>query len=159
MPDVRWLAVAGCPALPTNKWAVQAILPIKEKYVFVNLTPHEIAVEVTVQDPVQIQNLTQIDGPFALLRIPPEPVSARVSTVEEVVGLSDAGGLIVCVSKHTFGQIEGLPEPKPDTIYIVSGMVRDALEGRQDVLAPDTGKTAVRGSNGQVAYVTRLRGK
>ena len=134
---------------------------------FVNLTPHEIAVEVEVQvqahDPVQIQNLTVIQGrhfgPFALLRIPPEPVSARVSTVEEVVGLSDAGGLIVCVSKHTFGQIEGLPEPKPDTIYIVSGMVRDALDGRQDVLAPDTGKTAVRNQQGQVAYVTRLRGK
>ena len=128
---------------------------------FVNLTPHEIAVEVkvTVQDPVQNQNLTQIDGPFALLRIPPEPVPARVATVEEVVGLSDAGGLIVCVSRHTFGQIEGLPEPKPDTIYIVSGMVRDALEGRLDVLAPDTGKTAVRSSNGQVAYVTRMRSK
>ena len=134
---------------------------------FVNLTPHEIAVEVEVMDhdPVQIQNqnLTVINGrhfgPFALLRVPPEPVSARVSTVEEVVGLSNAGGLIVTVSKHTFGQIEGLPEPKPDTIYIVSGMVRDALEGRLDVLAPDTGKTAVRNQQGQVAYVTRLRGK
>ena len=129
---------------------------------FVNLTPHEIAVEVQVQahDPVQNQNLTQIDGgPFALLRIPPEPVPARVATVEEVVGLSDVGGLIVCVSRHTFGQIEGLPEPKPDTIFIVSGMVRDALDGRPDVLAPDTGKTAVRNQQGQVAYVTRLRGK
>lgn len=131
---------------------------------FVNLTPHEIAVEVEVMDhdPVQIQNLTVINGrhfgPFALLRVPPEPVSARVSTVEEVVGLSNAGGLIVTVSKHTFRQIEGLPEPKPDTIYVVSGMVRDALKGRDDVLAPDTGKTAVR-NFGQVAYVTRLRGK
>ena len=128
---------------------------------FVNLTPHEIAVEVEVMDhdPVQIQNLTVINGPFALLRIPPEPVSARVSTVEEVVGLSNAGGLIVTVSRHTFGQIEGLPEPKPDTIFIVSGMVRDALDGRDDVLAPDTGKTVVRNQQGQVAYVTRLRGK
>lgn len=128
---------------------------------FVNLTPHEIKLKVQVEahDPVQNQNLTQIDGPFALLRIPPEPVPARVTSIEEVIGLSDAGGLIVCVSRHTFGQIEGLPEPKPDTIYIVSGMVQDAIEGRQDVLAPDTGKTAVRISNGQMAYVTRLRGK
>ena len=132
---------------------------------FVNLTPHEIAVEVevTVHDPVQIQNLTVINGrhfgPFALLRVPPEPVSARVSTVEEVVGMSNAGGLIVTVSKHTFVQIEGLPEPKPDTIYVVSGMVRDALDGRPDVFTPDTGKSAVRNQQGQVAYVTRLRGK
>ena len=132
---------------------------------FVNLTPHEIAVEVEVMDhdTVHLPNLTVINGrhfgPFALLRVPPEPVSARVSTVEEVVGLSNAGGLIVTVSKHTFGKIEGLPEPKPDTIFVVSGMVRDALEGRQDVLAPDTGKTAVRNQQGQVTYVTRLRGK
>lgn len=132
---------------------------------FVNLTPHEIAVEVEVMDhdPVQLQNLTVINGrhfgPFALLRIPPEPVSARVSSVEEVVGLSNAGGLIVTVSRHTFGKIENLPDPKPDTIFIVSGMVRDALEGRQDVLAPDKGKTAVRNQQGQVTYVTRLRGK
>ena len=134
---------------------------------FVNLTPHGIAVEVEVEvmdhDTVHLPNLTVINGrhfgPFALLRVPPEPVSARVSTVEEVVGLSNAGGLIVTVSKHTFGKIEGLPEPKPDTIFVVSGMVRDALEGRQDVLAPDTGKTAVRNQQGQVTYVTRLRGK
>ncbi len=132
---------------------------------FVNLTPHEIAVEVEVMDhdTVHLPNLTVINGrhfgPFALLRVPHEPVSARVSTVEEVVGLSNAGGLIVTVSKHTFGKIEGLPEPKPDTIFVVSGMARDALEGRPDVLAPDTGKTAVRNQQGQVAYVTRLRGK
>ena len=131
---------------------------------FVNLTPHEIAVEVEVMDhdTVHLPNLTVINGrhfgPFALLRVPPEPVSARVSTVEEVVGLSNAGGLIVTVSKHTFGKIEGLPEPKPDTIFVVSGMVRDALDGRPDVFAPDTGKSAVR-QQGQVEFVTCLRTK
>ena len=131
---------------------------------FVNLTPHEIAVEVEVtdHDPVQIQNLTVINGrhfgPFALLRVPPEPVSARVSTVEEVVGLSNAGGLIVTVSRHTFGKIENLPEPQAGVVFIVSGMVRDALDGRPDVFAPDTGKSAVR-QQGQVEFVTRLRGK
>ena len=103
--------------------------------------------------------MAEMTAPFTLLRIPPEPLPARVTTVEEVVGLSDAGGLIVTVSRHTFRQIEGLPEPKPDTIFIVSGMVRDALEGRQDVLAPDTGKTAIRNQQGQVHFVTRLRGK
>ena len=130
---------------------------------FVNLTPHEIKlkVQVEVHDPVQNQNqnLTQIDGPFALLRIPPEPVSARVSTIKEIVELIKSDGLIVTVRKHTFKQIEGLPEPKPDTIYIVSGMVRDVLDGRPDVLAPDTGKTSVRNQRGQVASVARLRGK
>jgi len=80
------------------------------------------------------------------LRIPPKPVSARVSSIEEVVGRSNADGLVVTVSRYTFGKVENLPEPKPNTIYIVSGMVRDAL----DVLARDTGKTAVRLSNGQV---------
>jgi hypothetical protein len=114
---------------------------------FVNLTQHTILVEVQVQDTFQI------------ISIEPEPVSAVVAAVEEVIGLVESGECIATVSRHTFGQIEGLPEPKPDTIFIVSGMVRDALDGRPDVLAPDTGKTAVRNQQGQVAYVTRLRGK
>ena len=132
---------------------------------FVNLTPHEIAVEVEVMDhdTVHLPNLTVINGrhfgPFALLRIPPEPVSARVTTIEEVIGLVKAGGCIATVSRHTFGKIEGLPDPKPDTIYIVSGMVRDALDGRPDVFAPDTGKSAVRNQQGRVEFVTCLRTK
>jgi len=112
---------------------------------FINLTPHEIAVEVP----------DFITGGTRILAIAPEPQPARVAAVETLVGYMYG----VEVSKHTFGKVENLPEPQPGIAYIVSGMVRDALKGRDDVLAPDTGKTAVRSSNGQVDYVTRLRTK
>ena len=118
---------------------------------FVNLTPHEIMVEVEVED---------CPSEFRILPIPPNPQGpARVTAIEDVVGLADSGGYTVTVSRHTFGQVENLPEPQKGTIFIVSGMVRDALDGRPDVLAPDTGKTAVRNQKGQVEYVTRLRTK
>ena len=38
------------------------------------------------------------------------------------------------ISNLTFGQVEGMPEPKKDTIYIVSKITADALkeQGRMD---------------------------
>ena len=83
--------------------------------------------------------------------IPLYAIKAGLLTVAKAGKINAFSGRIL--------EIEGLPEPKPDTIFVVSGMVRDALEGRPDVLAPDTGKTAVRNQQGQVTYVTRLRGK
>ena len=69
---------------------------------FINLTPNVI--KVKVQDTAQ--------GTFHIRACAPEPVSARVAAVEEVIGLIDTTGLTFTVSKHTFGQIEGLPEPQ-----------------------------------------------
>lgn len=115
---------------------------------FINLTPHVIKVQV--QDTAR--------GTFHIRAYAPEPVSARVAAVEEVIGLIDTTGLTFTVSRHTFGKIENLPEPQPGVVFIVSGMVRDALDGRPDVFAPDTGKSAVR-QQGQVEFVTCLRGK
>ncbi len=112
---------------------------------FINLTPHEIKVQVPDYE----------TGGSRILAIEPEPQPARVAAVETLVGYMYG----VEISKHTFGKVENLPEPQQGVAFIVSGMVRDALKGRPDVLAPDTGKTAVRNQQGQVAYVTRLRTK
>jgi len=55
--------------------------------------------------------------------------------------------------------IEGLPPVIGGTVYLVSRMVRDALgSDRPDILAPDTGGTAVRNEKGQIKAVTRLIG-
>jgi hypothetical protein len=55
--------------------------------------------------------------------------------------------------RQTTGQVSGLPEAQPDTIYIVSGMVLAAMNGsRPDVVAPDTGPDAIR-ENGQIVAV------
>ena len=55
------------------------------------------------------------------------------------------------VSYQCFGKVEGLPEPQPNTRYIVSGIVLAALSGtRPDVVAPATGHpAAVRTEDGK----------
>lgn len=43
-----------------------------------------------------------------------------------------------CVCGVIYGDIENLPEPQPDTLYIVSQMVWNVCD-RDDVVAPATG--------------------
>ncbi len=53
------------------------------------------------------------------------------------------------------GGVEGLPEQQDGTFLIVSGMVFAASD-RPDLIAPDTGKTAIRNEKGHIAAVTRF---
>lgn len=65
---------------------------------------------------------------------------------------------IPCVCKVT-GSVKDLPDPTPDTIFIVSGFTaqRANREGRKDVFAPDTGPgSIIRGSDGVPVGVKRL---
>jgi hypothetical protein len=81
---------------------------------FVNLTPHEI-VEMTAE-----------------LRFPSEGI-ARVSV--EYMTNSEINGIPLFEAKY--GEVEGLPEPKERTIYIVSSLVLGAVKDtRSDVVAP-----------------------
>ncbi len=56
--------------------------------------------------------------------------------------------------RQAFGEVVDLPEPKEETLYIVSAMVLTALNGsRIDVVAPATGhKDCVR-NNGHIVSV------
>lgn len=56
--------------------------------------------------------------------------------------------------------VEGLPDPESDTIYLVSGIVLRLMEptGRQDLFAPDTGASAIRDENNHLAAITKLVG-
>lgn len=52
-----------------------------------------------------------------------------------------------------FGMVIGLPEPKKDTLYIVSSIVANATN-RTDVIVPATGhKEAIRNDKGQIVSV------
>ena len=102
---------------------------------FINLTPHKIVIKT--------ENKT--------LEVEPSG-NARVATIEEVVGNVDG----IPVVKRTFGEVEGLPEPEDGIAYIVSAMVLGAVKGRDDVFAPDTGKSAIRNERGQIEAVVRL---
>ena len=99
----------------------------------INLTPHE----VTIYD----------ESGNVRLRIPPSGQVARVKPVQVKVG--EVNG--IPVFKTEFFEVEGLPDPQPNTIYIVSLLVLQACPHRKDLVAPDTSPSgAVRDSEGRI---------
>ena len=126
-----------------------------------NLTPHDIIVRMPDGDRV----------------IPESGQVARIKS-QQVECLPVDG---IPVVRTLPGIIEGLPAPavqchrcgaiaaahatdcvcgQPDFVpiwLIVSSMVAQACQERADVLAPDTGPTAIREKNGQIVAVTRLQ--
>jgi len=108
----------------------------------INLTPHPIVVRTDGVD----------------ITIPASGQIARVTSRQELTSHIDIYGIEIPVQRTTFGQVEGLPDFVPDTVYIVSSLVLGALKGsRPDVVAPDTGPTAIRNDNGQIVAVTRFQ--
>ena len=102
----------------------------------VNLTPHAVTVRTEAGDRT-----------FA-----PSGQVARVTT--QSVQVDDIDG--IPVYEQTFGDIEGLPDPEPGTIFIVSMVVRQAAQklGRTDVVSPDTSPSgAIRDEQGRIIAV------
>jgi hypothetical protein len=89
----------------------------------INLTPHEICEATTGQT------------------FPPSGGIARVSSSQ--VKIKEING--IPFYRTEFHEIEGLPDPEPDTMYIVSGMIFDRCS-RTDVIAPGN---LVRDNKGQ----------
>lgn len=100
----------------------------EKKMRLVNLTPH-------------VLNVRKADGTF--LELPPSGTVARRSVERVVVG--DVDGITVYATK--FGQLEGLPEPSEDTVFIVSALAAQACGDRDDVLVPGE---AIRDEAGRV---------
>ena len=93
----------------------------------VNLTPHMITLLI---------NKEMVEVPSSGL--------ARCASCEELVGEIDG----INIYRNSYGEVSGLPEPKEDTIYVVSRLVAEASKGtRNDVYVVT--KT-VRNSNGQI---------
>ncbi len=106
---------------------------------FVNLTPHEV-------------RIFDDDG-NEILCIPPSGQVARIITEQEVVGYLNG----IPVVRTTFRDVLNLPEPQPNTVFIVSSLVAQAVK-RDDVVAPDTGpESAVRDANGNIVGVKRFQ--
>jgi len=110
-----------------------------ESVKFVNLTPHEI-------------KIVGEDGEVRV--VPPSGQIARVRSEQTVVG--EVNG--VPIVKTTFGDVEGLPEPQPNTVFIVSSLVAQLVPHRDDVVAPDTSPSgAVRDADGRIIGVKRFQ--
>jgi hypothetical protein len=90
--------------------------------------------------------------------IPPSGQIARVSVSQTEAGAVEMDGVAVPIVANVYGDVVGLPSPVHGTIYIVSGLVLSRVADRKDVVAPDTGATAIRDSSGQIVAVTRFVG-
>lgn len=65
--------------------------------------------------------------------IPASGIVARVKS--STVKVAEHASAPIYIS--TFGKVEGLPEPEPDTIYIVSALTLNQIPSdRSDVVAP-----------------------
>lgn len=95
---------------------------------FINLTPHAIVLN---------------DGKT----IPASGVVARVSATYS--DFSPDG-----IAEVRFGEPVGLPAPKEDTLFIVSGLLKQACPQRTDLISPATGHPAcVRDEQGRILSV------
>lgn len=127
---------------------------------FVNLTPHALTVEGigTIEPSGTIARCAVVrTGAPALIRAWFDQASGSETPVPTEGGLP----LPVRVVAQTMGEVVGLPAPAHQTVFIVSGMVLDAVKasgtGRagRDVFAPDTGPDAIRNDKG---HITAVRG-
>jgi hypothetical protein len=85
------------------------------------------------------------DGP--MVTIPPSGLVARCAVHRVQVGTVTVDDITIPVNRTQFGAVTGLPDPQPDTIYIVSSLVAQAVPDRQDVFIVDD---AVRDDQGRI---------
>lgn len=108
----------------------------------VNLTPHEISIANEAGE--------------IIATIPPSGQVARITTCQAVAEKINLPHGEVEVVATVFGQPEGIPQAEIGTRYVVSSLVAQA-SNRQDLIAPDTGPTAVRDGNGRIIAVRRFQ--
>ena len=100
----------------------------------INLTPHPL--NLMPEGP---------DGPT--VTILPSGQVARCAVDRVQVDTVAVDGISVTVNQTRFGEVSDLPDPQPDTIYVVSALVAQAVPERQDVFIVDD---AVRDEQGRI---------
>ncbi len=93
----------------------------------INATPHEINV-------IMEGSLFTTGNLEKEISFPPSGIVVRLTTTKEVVGSAEG----IPVHKVRYGEVEGLPEPQAEVVYIVSSLVANALKGkRYDLIMVD----------------------
>ena len=105
---------------------------------FVNLTPHDI-------------NFIKPSG--ERVSFPPSGTVARVSST--AVRTPSIGEFPT--ARCGYGEVEGLPAPSDNTVYIVSGKVLAACSGRDDVVGPGTDPSLSPERHPEKGFVTAVR--
>ena len=125
----------------------------------INLTPHAIVITdgPTLPASGEVARVT-VD----MERIDPCPFGGGICDYCDyechsnlIMAPSELGGQSIPEYRQVLGEVEGLPEPQPGTLYIVSAMVLSALAGsRPDVVAPATGHPeCIRNDKGHILSV------
>lgn len=100
----------------------------------VNLTPHAL-------------NLMPAGPTGPVVTIPPSGQVARCAVDRVQVDTVTVNGVSIPVNQTRFGKVSDLPAPRPNTIYVVSALVAQAVPERQDVFIVDD---AVRDDQGRI---------
>ena len=100
----------------------------------INLTPHPL-------------NLMPEGPDRPMVTIPPSGLVARCAVDRVQVDTITVDGIAVPVNQTRFGEVSDLPDPQPDTIFVVSALVAQAVPDRQDVFIVDD---AVRDEQGRI---------
>ena len=100
----------------------------------INLTPHPL--NLMPEGP---------DGPT--VTIPPSGLVARCAVDRVQVDTITVDGISVPVNQTRFGEVSDLPDPQPDTIFVVSALTAQAVPEREDVFITDD---AVRDEQGRI---------
>ena len=101
----------------------------QENIHILNLTPHAVTVIISEQEKYTFE---------------PQEISARCTQKDIIVGKI----AMFNITATEFGEVENLPEEKPNTYYIVSRLVLNACAGkRHDLLVPNQ---LIRDSEGQI---------
>lgn len=101
---------------------------------FVNLTPHTI----NIHSNGNVKNVA------------PSGNIARVSTNYQ--HYNTVGG--INIYKCVYGDVDGLPDPEENKIFVVSGVVKSAVPNRMDVMSPGE---LIRDDNGKPIGCNGLR--
>ncbi len=94
----------------------------------INLTPHKI----TLLD----------ESNKVILELESSGVARCTVTRQKIKEING-----IPVNRTVFGEVTGLPEPKPKTFYIVSRTVAEAVKDRKDILIVDD---TVRDNEGRI---------
>ena len=104
----------------------------------INCTPHEVVIYETSDCYMRDGSLYLRDDeeefPQPFLTYPASKEPARVTFVQRADGMADG----ILIYRWFPDEIVNLPEPKPDTYYIVSKMVAQACPERTDLIFPGT---------------------
>lgn len=98
----------------------------------INLTPHKIRI-------ITGDKVNEIEASGTIAR-----VATKIISTDNPI-----------IFKQEFGEVENLPEPKENTIFIVSALVLARVSERNDVFAPLTSQ-AIRNEEGQIIGVPGL---